>query len=114
MTADNKKFAPVALCRPFGLALAMIGLLLFLWAAFAYLKSSGYPAEAEKNQKIVQQQWDYIALDPARSRTMALNLSTSALLLARTNQRVKLALAGVSLLLAGAGGLLWVSGKPRA
>jgi hypothetical protein len=98
-------------CPAAGLGCLLIGSLVCLVAAYSFLKSANYPVEAERNQKVVQQQWNYLALDPVRSRAMATGLSTSALILARTNQRVKLALVGVSLLLAGANGLLWVSGK---
>ncbi|MBI5395830.1 MAG: hypothetical protein HZA91_11080 [Verrucomicrobia bacterium] len=96
-----------------GLACVLIGIAMFFYAGLRFMESMTQVDAAQKNYALVHEQWDRIAQNPAQSAKLAQALSSSTHQLALTNRRLKIAILGLSVLLAGAGGMLWFSGQRR-
>ena len=96
-----------------GLVCALIGIGMFFFTGLRFMETMTQVDAAQKNYTLVREQWDQISKNPRQSAILTQSLSSSTYQLALTNRRLKLVILGVSLLLAGAGGMLWFNPQRR-
>ncbi len=109
MSSKISPDAPISLSKlplVMGFVCFLVGAVALLYAGFATLKSAEQSAQAQQNLQQLESNWPRIASDSQKVFEITKGFASSTFLLARTNFRVKLALCGVSLLTAAAGGVL--------
>jgi len=96
-----------------GLACGLIGIAMFFYTGIRFMDTMTQVETARKNDAQVHEQWDQIARNPAQVTKLTQALASSTYQLTLTNRRLKIAIFGLSILLAGAGGMFWFSGQRR-
>ena len=96
-----------------GLACVLIGIAMFFYAGLRFMDSMTQAETSRKNDVLVHEQWDKIIRSPDQNTKLTQALASSTHQLALTNRRLKTAILGLSVLLAGAGGMLWFSSQRR-
>jgi hypothetical protein len=103
----------------FGLACLVIGAAMLFYSsarcAHRFLILDHLSA-AQSNARLVavDETWERFYADKTRCRELAQNCSSSTYQVLLTNRRLYIALAGISLLLAGAGGVMCVAARNRS
>jgi len=104
--------------KTFGLACLVIGAALFLYSGAKYVHRFlilDQLTGAENNLRIVTKDdtWEKYYGNKAACRQLVLDCSSSTHLILLTNRKLYIALAGVSVLLAVAGGVMCVAARNR-
>jgi len=118
MSFETQPARSTTFLKILGLACLVIGAAMLLYSGYRcvdrYLILDQL-AGAESNVRIVQvdETWERFYADKARCRQLALNCSSSTYQILMTNRKLYIALAGISLLLAAAGGVMCVAARSR-
>jgi hypothetical protein len=118
MSFESQSSRPAKFLKIFGLACLVIGAAMLLYSGARYAHRFlilDQLAGAQSNVRIVMvdETWERFYADKARCRELTKNCSSSTYQILMTNRRLYIALAGVSLLLAGAGGVMCVAARSR-
>jgi len=118
MTAPLSSSSTTRNLRWAGLACALIGIAMFFYGGLSFMKSMTQVELAGKQDRAAYEKHAAAAANPALSETakkqaeQIMNLASSTHQLALTNCRLKIAIIVLSVLLAGAGGIVWFT-TPR-
>lgn len=102
-----------------GLACVLIGIAMFFYSGLAFMKSMTQVELSSKQGRVAYETHASVVNNTAVPETtkkhveQIMNLASSTHQLALTNRRLKIAILGLSVLLAGAGGMLWFSSQRR-
>lgn len=102
-----------------GLACVLIGVAMLFYTGVTYRKSLSYAEQAAQQHRAAYEKHAAAATNPLTTEAskkhleVVMSLTSSTHQLALTNCRLKMALLGLSVLLAGAGFLLWFGTQRR-
>lgn len=102
-----------------GLACVLIGIAMFFYAGLSLMKSMTQVEMASRQDRAAYEKHQLAVKNPvlteaAKKQTeQIMNLASSTHQLALTNFRLKIVIVGLSVLLAGAGGVLWFCSQRR-
>jgi hypothetical protein len=113
MTATPSETSVTKNFRWAGLVCALIGIGMFLYTGIRFMETMTQVDTARKNYTLVREQAELISKNPSQNAKLMQALSSSTYQLTLTNRRLKIAILGVSLVLAGAGGMLWFGSQRR-
>ncbi|MCX7824130.1 MAG: hypothetical protein N2689_01050 [Verrucomicrobiae bacterium] len=118
MSFETQPLRLTKVLKFFGLACLLIGAAMLLYSGARYAHRFlilDQLTGAQNNIRIVMsdETWERFYADKTRCRELAKNCSSSTHQILMTNRKLYFALAGVSLLLAAAGGVMCVAARER-
>lgn len=119
MTATTPPSSKAGNLRWAGLACALIGIAMLFYGGLSFMKSMTQVELAGKQDRAAYEKHAAAAANPAlpeatkKQVEQIMNLASSTHQLALTNCRLKIAIIGLSVLLAGAGAILWFTTQRR-
>jgi hypothetical protein len=119
MTTTPSHLSATSKLRWAGIACALVGIAMFFYGGLSFMKSMTQVELAAKQDRAAYEKNAAAAGNPVLSEAtkkqveQIMSLASSMHQLALTNCRLKIAIIGLSVLLAGAGGIIWFTSQRR-